>query len=1028
MTLSDISIRNPVFAWMLMAALIIFGWIGFDRLGVSQLPDVDFPVVSVSMTLEGAAPAIMESDVVDIVEDAVMSIDGIRNVTSTSREGQASVSIEFELGRNIDAAVQEVQTKVGQAQRRLPEDLDPPVVTKTNPEDQPIMWVSVSGKMPVRELMTYTRDYLKDQFQTIPGVGEVFLGGFLAPNLRVWIDSDKLEKNQVIAKDVFDAIAREHIEKPAGRLEAADTENSVRVMGETENPADFGQMAITQRGGQPIYNRTRVGDVAEIELGLEDVRRISRVGVGGAPSESAVGLGIKKQRGQNAVAIARTVKAKLVEIQKTLPEGLTIGVNFDSTQFIEDSVDELKFTLLLSALLTAFVCWLFLGSWSSTFNILMSIPTSVMGTFMVIYFCGFTLNTFTLLGLILAIGIVVDDAIMVLENIFRHQESGEDRVHAALLGAREITPAATAATLAIIAIFLPVAFMTGIIGKFFFQFGVTISVAVAISLLEALTLTPMRASQFVISGERSTKIGQKLDAYFHQLSKIYHRHLERALRHRWAILAGSLLFFILSCSTVIFLKKEFVPAQDQGTIFVRMQTPPGSSMEYTDSKFKAAEAFLATRPEIKRFYAAIGGFEGGQVNTGIIFISLVPKNERNLSQQEFMQVLRENLNKISPDTRAVIQDLSLSGFTAQRGFPIEFSIRGRDWETLTASSQKIVDAMRQSPYFSDVDSDFKDGLKEIQIIPNRAAANAHAVSVDDIATTINILVGGIRDGKFTEGGHRNDIRVRLKPTDRETADQLTHLYVRNNRGELVQLSEVITVVEKPALLTITRFNRERAVNIFSNVGKGQSQSDALKEVNRIAGPLLPEGYRVVPSGSAESFKESFSSLLFALILGILVSYMVLASQFNSFIHPVTILLALPFSVSGAFLGLLVGGYSLNIYSMIGLILLMGIVKKNSILLVDFTNQIRDREKSDVHAALLKACPIRLRPILMTSIATIAAAVPAALTFGPGAETRAPMAVAVMGGVILSTLLTLFVVPCAYSLFARFEGKRIVIKE
>lgn len=1028
MTLSDISIRNPVFAWMLMAALIIFGWIGFDRLGISQMPDVDFPVVSVSLTLEGAAPAIMESDVVDIVEDAVMNIDGIRNVTSTSREGQANVSIEFELGRNIDAAVQEVQTKVGQAQRRLPEDMDPPVVTKTNPEDQPIMWVSVSGNMPVRELMSYTRDYLKDQFQTIPGVGEVFLGGFLAPNLRVWVDSDKLEKNQVIAKDVFDAIAREHVEKPAGRLEAQATESAVRVMGETENPADFAQMAITQRGGSPIYNRIRVGDVAEIELGLEDVRRISRVGIAGSPSESAVGLGIKKQRGQNAVAIARAVKDKLVDIQKGLPAGMTIGVNFDSTQFIEESVDELKFTLLLSALLTAVVCWLFLGSWSSTFNILMAIPTSVMGTFMVIYFFGFTLNTFTLLGLILAIGIVVDDAIMVLENIFRHQETGEDRVHSALRGAREITPAAVAATLAIIAIFLPVAFMKGIIGKFFFQFGMTISVAVAISLLEALTLTPMRASQFAVTGERSSKLGRRLDDYFHTLSILYHRHLERALRHRWAIITGSVVFFLLSCSTVLLLKKEFVPAQDQGTIFVRMQTPPGSSMEYTNDKFKAAEAFLATRPEIKRFYAAIGGFEGGQVNTGIIFISLVPRKDRKLSQQEFMPILRENLNTISPDTRAVIQDLSLSGFTAQRGFPIEFSIRGRDWDTLTGASQKIVDAMRKSPYFSDVDSDFKDGLKEVQIIPNRTAANAHAVSVDDIATTINILVGGIRDGKFTEGGHRNDIRVRLKPTDRETADQLTHLYVRNNRGELVQLSDVVTIVEKPALLTITRFNRERAVNIFSNVGKGQSQSEALKEVNRIAGSLLPEGYRVVPSGSAESFKESFSSLFFALILGIIVSYMVLASQFNSFIHPVTILLALPFSVSGAFLGLLVGGYSLNIYSMIGLILLMGIVKKNSILLVDFTNQVRDRENTDVHTALLKACPIRLRPILMTSIATVAAAIPAALTFGPGAETRAPMAVAVMGGVILSTLLTLFVVPCAYSLFARFEGKRIVIKE
>ncbi|PIR20694.1 MAG: acriflavin resistance protein [Deltaproteobacteria bacterium CG11_big_fil_rev_8_21_14_0_20_47_16] len=1022
MTLSDIAIRNPVFAWMLMAALIFFGWIGFDRLGISQMPDVDFPVINVFVTLEGAAPSIMESDVADIVEDAVMSVDGIRNVTSTSREGQTNVTIEFELNRNIDAALQEVQTKIAQAQLRLPKDIDPPVVTKTNPEDQPIMWVALSGDKPVRELMAYTRDYLKNQFQTIPGVGEVVLGGFLEPNLRVWVDSDKLNYYQIVAKDLFDAIERGQIEKPAGRLETNTKESIVRVMGETQNVKDFSNILISQRGGLPIYTPIHVGDVSDVELGMEDLRRISR-----SYGHPAVGLGIKKQRGQNAVAIADAVKKKMDIVQKGLPSGMKLSVNFDGTEFIKDSVDELKFTLLLSALLTAMVCWLFLGSWSSTFNILMAIPTSIFGTFMIIYFMGFTLNTFTLLGLILAIGIVVDDSIMVLENIFRYQESGENHVTAASKGARQITFAAIAATIAIIAIFLPVAFMRGIIGKFFYQFGVTISIAVAISLLEALTLTPMRCAQFVVAGSRTSKLGQRLDRMVHELSVAYHRYLALALQHRWKVVTGSLLFFFLSLGLSSCLKKEFVPAQDQGMVFVRMQAPAGSSIDYTNEKFKAAEEFLMSRPEVRKYYAAIGGFNGGEVNSGIIFVSMVPRKERKLSQQQFMEVLRKQFNSISPDVQAIIQDLSLSGFTAQRGFPIEFSIRGQNWDTITDTSKKIVDAMQKSPFFSDVDSDYKDGMMEVQVVPNREAAAAHAVSVEDITTTLNILVGGIRDGKFTEDGHRNDIRLRLKAKDREDKSQLENLYVRNNRGELVKLSDVVTIVEKPALITITRFNRERAVSIYANVGKGKSQADALKEVKTLSTPLLPDGYRIVFSGSAEAFKDSFQSLLFALWLGIIVSYMVLASQFNSFLHPITILLALPFSVSGAFIGLLLGGFSLNIYSMIGIILLMGIVKKNSILLVDFTNQVRDHEGANVHDALLKACPLRLRPILMTSIATIAAAIPPALSFGPGAESRTPMAAAVIGGVIVSTILTLFVIPCVYSLFTRFEGKRTVIE-
>jgi len=1016
-TLSEISIRNPVFAWMLMAALILFGFISFSRMGVSEMPDVDFPVVTVHTTLEGAAPEVMESDVIDVVEDAVMSIQGIREVSSSARQGFANISVEFDLGRDIDVALQEVQTKIAQAQRNLPKEMDPPVVTKTNPEDQPIMWLSLSGEKPVPTLMAYTRDHLKDQLQTIAGVGDIFLGGYIDPNLRVWLKKEKLKSYELTVQDVLAAISAEHIELPAGRVETGDKELNVRAMGEALSAEEFGNIVIERRGGSPVYRPIYLKEVADVEEGLNDIRRLSRTG--GKPS---VGLGVRKQRGSNAVEVAHAVKEKLKELQKQLPEGLNLVVNFDSTQFIEHSIGELKFTLFLAALLTSLVCWLFLGSWSSTANILMAIPTSIVGTFIVLYFLGFTLNTFTLLGLVLAIGIVVDDAIMVLENIFRHQEKGQDKFTAALEGSKQITFAAIAATAAIVAIFLPVAFMTGVIGKFFLQFGITISVAVLFSLLEALTLTPMRCSQFVSVKERTSKIGKASDEFFKTGAVRYHHLLEICLAHRGKILLVSLSLFLLSFAFFKGLKKEFVPAQDQSMFLATLKTPVGSSIEFTSEKVKHVESFLSQRPEVLRYFAAVGGFGGGEVNSGMVFITLKQRKERSLSQQQFMGICREAFNKI-PDLQAFLMDFSTRGLSAQRGFPIEFTIRGPSWDKLAELSQEIKNQMQNNEkFFSDVDTDYLAGMPEVRVIPDRAKAIEHGVSIKDISETINALIGGVRAGKFKQSGRRIDVRARLISQDRSKPTDIQSLYVRNNRGEMIQLGELVQIQEVPSLLTITRKNRERAIGVFANVAQGASQAKSLEMAQQIAQKVLPEGYRVVFGGSAQTFQESFESLFFALYLGIIISYMILASQFNSFSHPLSVLLALPFSVSGAAMALFISGNSLNIYSVIGLILLMGIVKKNSILLVDFTNQIRKNKKGSVHEALLEACPIRLRPILMTSIATIAAAVPAALALGPGSETRIPMAVAVIGGVFLSTLLTLFVVPCAYSLLARWEKK------
>lgn len=1026
MNLSEISIKNPVFAWMLMLGLMIFGLISFKGMGVGQMPDVDFPVLTVQVTWEGAAPEVMESDVVDFIEDAVMGVQGIREVSSSSRQGEATITIEFELERDIDIALQEVQSKVSEIQRRLPRDIDPPVINKSNPEDQPIMWLALinEGNKPLKDLMEYVDRNLKDRFKTIKGVGEVFLGGFIEPNLRVWLDSKKLEEFQLTVGDVIDAIQTEHVESPGGQLETSQKEATVRAMGEARSVKEFEKIMISRRGGQPIYKPLMLSEVATIEDGLADVRRISRV-----MKKPSVGLGIRKQRGANTVDVARKVKKKLAEISADIPKEYRLAINFDSTRFIEEAVNELVFTLILSALLTSLVCWLFLGSWSSTLNILLAIPTSILGTFILMKFVGFTLNTFTLLGLSLAIGIVVDDAIMVLENIVRHREKGKSQVEAALDGSKEVTFAAIAATVAIAAIFLPVAYMKGVIGKFFFQFGVTITTAVFLSLLEALTLAPMRCSQFLDISERRDRFGRWVEDSFKKTTGWYEKILVISLRNKRKVLLGSVLFFIASLFFMPLVRKEFVPAQDQSMFLARIKTPIGSSLEMTNNKFKIAEDIVMNHPAVIRYYCAVGGFGGGESNAGMMFVTLKapkdrPKNPatgKKYTQDEIMNEIREKLNKI-PDVKAVMQDLSMRGFAAQRGYPIEFSIRGPDWDELVKYSELIEAEMKKTDLFQDVDSDYLSGMPEVRIYPDRDKAFEHGVSISTIATTINSTIGGVRIAKYTKGGRRYDVRVRLIAEQRMKADDIKNLWVWNNRGEMVQLADVIKIVEQPSLLSITRKGRERAIGVFSNVPKGKSQAVSIEKAGEIAHRILPAGYRAVFSGTSETFKETFGSLFFALILGILIAYMVLASQFNHVIHPFTVLLALPFSFSGAILALWVTHHSLNVFSLIGVLLLMGIVKKNSILLVEFTNQMRGRGLSPLEA-LKVACPTRFRPIIMTSVSTIAAAIPPALAMGPGAETRIPMAMVIIGGVTVSTVLTLVVIPCAYYLLVPFEKKQ-----
>lgn len=1025
-----------------MAAIILFGSIGFSRMGVSQMPDVDFPVVNVSLTLTGANAQVMETDVVDPIEEVLMTVEGVTEVRSISSDGSAAVTVELELSRNVDVAVQEIQTKLAQVSNKLPEEMDPPVITKSNPDDTPIIWVSLTAvDKSEKEKMLFVKDFLKDKFQKIPGVGEIILGGYVDRTINVYLDPTQLSRNEIAVDDIVNTLKEQNLEVPSGRLENRTNEISLRAVGEVPTAEQFGNIFLNSRSGSPLFRSIRLKDISIVEDGLGEVRRISRFN-----GISAVAIGIKKLKGANAVQVGDLVKNKVKELKPKLPKGYDLTVSNDNTGYIRDSVNELEFTLIFSAILTGFVCRLFLGNWKSTGNVLLAIPTSVIGTFLFLYFAGFTINTFTMLGLSLATGIVVDDAIMVLENITRHREMKKSWFQAALEGATEIRFAALAATLAVVAIFLPVAFMKGIIGRYFLEFGVTISVSVLLSLFEALSFTPMRASLYAEDKKKNDKksifsanayevwnrwiskisIFKKMDPIMERFldysTFLYERSIDFVLKFpRW-IVFGSTVLFIGSLGFFFLLKKEFIPPQDMGRFIVRARLPLGSSLQRTDETMKKVEQYLIQRKEIEKYISNVGGFGGTEANTGMFFITMKemghrpknPKTGREVTQAALFSILRKDLKELVPEATFSVQDLSQRGFSAGRGYPVELVLTGPDWNTLSSLSVKILDKLKESKILLDVDTDYVAGQKELRLVTNREAAALRGVSMANVGNTVGTLMGGKNVSRFTENGRSYDVRVKIQREKGESISVIPNIGVRNTFGEFVKLKEVINIQEKEALKTITRINRERAIRVFGNPAPTLGQNVSTEKALEIAKEILPEGYSVAMTGSAKTAKESGNSLTLALLFGILLSYMILASQFNSLKQPLYILLAMPFSFTGALVALYVFGQSFNMYSFIGLILLLGLVKKNSILLVEFVNHVRSTGKN-IQESIREGCPIRLRPVLMTSFSSIAAAIPPALALGPGAETRIPMAVTILGGMTLSTLITLLVVPAAYYL-------------
>jgi hydrophobe/amphiphile efflux-1 (HAE1) family protein len=1017
MSLWEYSVRRPVFAWMFMLGLIVFGYYSYTRLGISQNPDVDIPVVNISIGWEGAAPEIIELDVIDPVEGQLSTISGVKALRSNSRRGVANITVEFDIKKDIDLAVQEVQAKILQAQRSLPKDIEAPIITKVNPEDQPIFWVSVTAKdVSRRDLMVFVRDKIKDRFTSVEGVSDIILGGYVEPNLRIYPKLPELNRLDLTPLDIFNAIETEQKELPGGSLNSNNKELIVRTLGEVDTPEEFQKISINRRGGTPNFTPVNVGDVAQVELGLADVQRLSRVN-----GISSLGLGIRKQRGSNAVEVGNRVKARIEEVKKQLPPQYDIGINFDGTKFIEESIHELKFTTFICALMTALVVWFFLRTFNSTLNITLSIPTVIFATFLSMDLFGFTLNTFSMMALTLAVGMIVDDNIMVLENINRWYGITKDWKEAAIKGTSEIFGAVLATSIAVVAIFLPIGYMSGVIGLFFYQFAIVLSAAIFFSTLDALIFTPMRASR--LQGQASAKEIEILNK-FKIWQDRYLKGLTVALQHPKKVLIFSLMgITIFSALCFKLLKKEFLPAQDQSILMLMAKTPPGSSLQFTDEKVAEIEKILLNMPHIKRYFVSIGGFQGNEPNNAFAYVTLQDIGERPAlgkhkkpTHLDIADFLRSEIKEKVKGIFVIVQDPSSRGFSQGRGqgAEVEFKVTGPDWNVLTGLIDQYKTLFENSKKVKDIDSNYKGLIQELRIIPDRNKMMQRGVSVDDLAKTVQATISGTVAAKMSSGGRRFDVRIKLSEEDLKDKNIVTQIPIRNNRGQTIKLGEVAIIEEQPGLLSTIREDRERALNVFAVRENTKESLDlVMNSLKTEMLKILPQGYVLSESGASKDFKSSGADFLITFLLGILISYMVLGAQFNSFMAPLLILLALPFSIGGALLSLLATDISLNLYSAIGMILLAGIVKKNSIMIVEFANQVREKDHLNSLDALLKACPLRLRPIMMTTITTIAGTLPAALSLGPGAESRIPLAVTVIGGLILSTALTLYVVPCAY---------------
>ncbi|MFH0900309.1 MAG: efflux RND transporter permease subunit [Pseudomonadota bacterium] len=1020
MKLADVSIRRPVLATVMVGVLLVFGVWAYPRIGVDLFPNIEFPFASITAVYPGADPETIETKVVDKLEEAVSTVNGIEVLRSTSMENVGIVVIQFVLERDAAQAVQDVRDKVAAALAELPRDLEPPVVAKFDVGAMPIMTIAVSGSMPIRELTDIADRQIKQKLQTVDGVGGCDIVGGREREFHVWVDPAKLEERWLAVGDVFQALAAQNVEIPGGRLEVGDREVIVKTRGQVHSKEELESIVITAASGSPI----RIRDVARVEDGEEEARSYSSLN-----GTAAVALVIRKQSGSNTVEVAKTVRKRLGEIAGQLPQGMKVEIPQDNSLFIAQNIHDVQFDLLFGGLLAILIVLFFLHDWRATFISAIALPTSVVATFFFIKAMGFTFNTLTMLGLSLSIGILIDDAIVVIENIHRHLEMGKTPWQAASEATAEIGLAVMATTASILAVFVPVATTSGIVGRFMWQFGMTVAFAVSVSLFVAFTLTPMLSARMLKhnsrhggSGKERAKgaLGRGIDAMLGGVDRAYRVLLGAALRHRWVTIVVALGALFGSCALASKVPMDFMGESDQGQFSVKVELPTGTGLSKTRTYAEEVAGELRAIPGVAATFLTIGGSTASEVNRGDIQVNLVPRARRTFTQDEAMVYARARLARRDGAIFAV-EPVNLMGggggaASAMRQATIQLNIRGSDYQELNEAATKMIELMRQQGGYVDIDTSYRGGQPEIGVAIDREIAADRNVPIAFVAQTIRSLVAGDKATEIAIGGNRYDVRVRLDQEFRSRPTSLLALKTRSASGALVDMASLVRLDPGTGPAKVERQDRQRQVTVYANL-EGKALGSAVAELGSAAKRLLPATLTTDFTGMGDMMAKTFRDLLAALLLAIVVVYLLLAAQFESFVHPFTIMLSLPLSLVGAIGALAIAHQPLGMMAMIGVILLMGLVTKNAILLVDYTNALRQKGMGKIEA-LLTAGPVRLRPILMTTTAMIFGMVPVALAISEGGEMRAPMAITVIGGLITSTLLTLVVVPVVYSLLDR----------
>jgi multidrug efflux pump len=1025
--LSEVCIERPVFATVISLLITLLGVIALLRLPNRELPNVDPPIVSVTTVYAGAAPEVVETSVTEPLEDELMGIEGIRHITSLSREQVSGITIEFELGRDVDLAAADVRDRVARARNRLPDDVDEPIVAKMDADASPVIWLALSGGRDQIAVSRVAEDVVQDRLAKLPGVASVVIAGERRLSMRVWIDNDRLTSYQLTVDDIAAALRRENVDIPSGRIEGPEREFTVRTLGELDDARSFEEMVVANVKGQPV----RLRDVGRVEVGPETERKIVRFN-----GEAAVGLGVVKLSQANTIEVADAVRGELDAVQADLPADVKLTVAFDGSTFIRDSVSNVLHSLAEAIGLVLIVIWLFLRTFRATLIPAVAIPVSIVGTFSILYFAGFTINTLTLMGLTLAIGLVVDDAIIVLENVTRWIEGGTPPREAAIRGMREISFAVVAATVSVVAVFLPLAYLSDTTGRLFGEFGVTVAASVAISGVVALTLSPALCARVLRRGGTETPTQRALARASDSLGEGYTSLLRRAMRQRGLAVGVGVAWFALGLAMLAagVVDREFIPSADRGGFFVFTRAPEGATIDYTDRYHRQVEDLVAAEPEIERNFSvvALGIGAPGLVNEGIVIGSLAEERDRHVS--EVVEGLRPRLAEVTG-----VQSFASPFQALGRGFggaPISIVLMGPEIGALSGYADDLARrAEKEIAGLFDARSDLLLNKPQLDVEIDRDRASDLGVSVREIASTLQILLGGVDLSTFKRGGQTYDVIVQLERRERSRPGDIPLLYVHGTNDQLIPLSSVVRVSETTAARGIPHFDRQRAATVTGNLAAGTSQGAALARIQALAEEILPDqgGHRIAFSGESEQFFESGQAIVFAYLLGVVVIYLVLAAQFESFVHPLTILIAVALSFTGALVTLWLTGTTLNLFSQIGMVMLVGLVAKNSILIVEFANQLRERG-AGVEEAAFEAGRTRFRPILMTALSSIVGMLPIALGgsrtlgellgVGTGGELRAPLGIAAVGGMAFSTALTVFVVPAAYVAIERLRERLV----